>query len=501
MPASSEQRSLLEDYRLSYVRELQENHRVISEPTDHENAARQNQLCQDALAASWRQNRDTREIWNDFKSELGFEAHASETAQANYRQSELSELLREARQIQAKYAQLGYRIAIGAPDDAADFTVVTAAPLLDQAVSALRAQEFQSRHDADFCGSDAPERAFALREPLLRENAIAEGVSAGLEHAPDEARLLRHQLDDLRNNLDAEGAASRDPAQLTAPDPADYPALGIAQNLDREQNTDLDTVSFADADRGASRYNNHPPEYQPELSRDENIRAIAGYLQPRLLRALRESAPDDGDNPMRDFANHFSQPYPDGHGPAAATVMNHARRRLADAVTLYRYAETDLVDCAAAVADLAHCSQLMQDYRPEPCPESQHASYVGQALIDILADDATFDRTSTADLARAIDHCFINLIQSSEAAEAAHNAGPAGGGPSLATRHHLRALTADFSRMTIDQSPTDFEPDQPAADLPQLRRRLRDTVDSARYLPPDLARPVPLESIPPARRR
>ena len=127
----------------------------------------------EALAAANLRTASPAERWATFRECAGHERDATAGAVETFMRSDLHDTLRDARELAEELKGRGISIAIGREDPAADYTIVTAAPLWQKGHQALMEQENDNTEAMDEMIGQGRQSGAPLSRGLNRESDLA----------------------------------------------------------------------------------------------------------------------------------------------------------------------------------------------------------------------------------------------------------------------------------------------------------------------------------------
>ena len=176
-------------------------------------------------------------------------------------------------------------------------------------------------------------------------------------------------------------------------------AMERMDNLDDRTQLDLETISQADLERGASRYNIRPPEYEPEAPFAETAARMERYIGPRLAQQCADhrsaqGLPTGGYNGQADreavaeFAKAITEPYSRVENGTQEMILRAARNEVANSFAMWAILEQTTEDCGVAVTQYMRRARQLRGYEPQGRPdESERALESGGLRTSVETGD------------------------------------------------------------------------------------------------------------------
>lgn len=368
---------MLNDIDPQKRRSLIENHDNIDDMRES------TQLTGAAMAIAARPENTPAAVWEEFKDNLGYDGKLTEETVHDYMQSRASESGQRAQRISQEFAVHGVDIAVGRPDSAADYTVVTASPLFERTYQAMLNQQTSNEREIGELVENGNRWSGRMINGLKREEDLAFTLSETLkESLNDDRRTTNSTLDELAallertNDPDELRRALQGMTQREHDEGVNHPAFNRIAELDDRQQTDLDSMTVADFERGATRYNNRPPIYDNNTSSMENAKRITAYIEPRLrlqvadrrqMLAITQGGydPDTDTVTATAFAEAITEPYARHENDTQNLISELLRKDVRSSFQMWAIAETSIPDCAKDVANYMRRSEALKDYNPQ----------------------------------------------------------------------------------------------------------------------------------------
>ena len=228
----------------------------------------------------------------------------------------------------------------------------------------------------------------AARDPV--DGAVSETLATDLT-----ALLTRQDASEPDERFESvrEALLNGDTDQLAAAlDPASEGDLSTSGA--RTGAADIHAVSQQDAERGGTHWNNSPPEYDQNLSFEDNAAEMRRYIRPRATEftALhRDDYPSTDPEARitdaevaaaRGYGAILAQPYRDHENPARNLVIEQARQSLINTMARFPEGGEHPEWAGDALATLAHSAKVTEGFRPEANHTSFRDLHFGQELSD-----------------------------------------------------------------------------------------------------------------------
>lgn len=238
------------------------------------------------------------ERWRAVTENLGFEDSQREL-DAAWNTSAVADALDELEELADEVRDMGLSVSIGRPDPTADFSIVTPAALAQRATDHLTQTEEELASDL----SRGDLGASLFTEPTEIPGQLS--ARSRLQQAVRDT-MSDETVGELRTAIGTLGAVARGEQQ-----PEGKVVIGEQHalikrmgNLDKVVQFDTESIGGNDAERGANRYNNRPPEVDPDASYHQNAATYGRYMQARLelFRADRSDEMTDAESEAADGA-------------------------------------------------------------------------------------------------------------------------------------------------------------------------------------------------------
>ena len=235
--------------------------------------------------------RNPTERWRAVTENLGFEDSQRELDVA-WNTSAVADALDELEDLADQVKDMGLSVSIGRPDPTADFNIVTPAALAQRATDHLTQTEEELAGDLsrDDLGASLFTEPTEIPGQLSARSRLQQAVRDTMSD---------DTLGELRTAIETLGAVARGEQQ---PDSRvvigeQHALIERMGQLDKVIQFDTESIGGNDAERGANRYNNRPPEVDPEVSYQENAATYGRYMQARLelFRADRSDELEDAE--------------------------------------------------------------------------------------------------------------------------------------------------------------------------------------------------------------
>ena len=357
--------------------------RSLTENEDNIDDMRESmQLTGAAMAIAARPENTPDAMWEEFKENLGYDGKLTEDTVHSYMQSRAWEPGQRAQRISQEFAIHGVDVAVGRPDPAAVYTVVTASPLFERTYQAMLNQQNSNKKMLAELVERGDRWGGRMIKGLNREDDLAFTLSEALNDLQETDRqttngtlaeltaLLERTTDpdELRRTL--QGMAQQEQDQG-----ANHTAFDQMAELDDRQQTDLDSITATDFERGATRYNNRPPVYDSNTSFMENADRINVYIEPRIRLQVADrrqmlALPQGGYDPKADtvaaaaFAEAITEPYSRHENDTQNLISELLREDVKGSFRMWTIAETSIHDCAMDVANYMRHSETLKGYNP-----------------------------------------------------------------------------------------------------------------------------------------
>ena len=361
----------------------QERRRLIENYDNIDDIRESTQLTGAAIAVAARPENTPAAMWEEFKDNLGYHGKFTEETVHNYMQSRAWESGQRAQRISQEFATHGVDVAIGRPDPAADYTVVTASLLFERTYQAMLNQQTSNEREMGKLVESGDQWGGRMVNRLKREDDLAFTLSETINDSQNNDRQITNStLDELAALLerttdpDELKRALQGMAQRENVEGVNHPAFDRMAELDDRQQTDLDSMTAADFERGATRYNNRPPVYDSNTSFMENADRITAYIEPRIRlqaadRRQMLALPQGGYDPDTDtvtataFAEAITEPYARHEKDTQNLISELLREDVKSSFRMWAIAETSIFDCAMGVANYMQRSETLKDYDPQ----------------------------------------------------------------------------------------------------------------------------------------
>ena len=340
------------------------------------------QLTGAAMAIAARPENTPAGMWEEFKDNLGYDGKLTEETVHSYMQSQAWESGQRAQKISQEFAVHGVDVAVGRPDPAADYTVVTASPLFERTYQAMLNQQTSNEKEMGELVERGDRWGGRMIKGLKREDDLAFTLSETLNDSQNNDRQITNgTLDELTSLLerttdqDELRRAIQAMAQREYGEGINHPAFDQMAELDDRQQTDLDSITAEDFERGATRYNNRPPVYDSNTSFMENADRINVYIEPRIRLQVADrrqmlTLPQGGYDPEADtvaaaaFAEAITEPYSQHENDTQNLISELLREDVKSSFRMWTIAETSLPDCAMDIANYMRHNETLKDYNP-----------------------------------------------------------------------------------------------------------------------------------------
>ena len=360
----------------------QERRSLIENYDNIDDIRESTQLTGAAMAIAARPENTPAAMWEEFKDNLGYDGKLTEETVHNYMQSRAWESGQRAQRISHEFAVHGVDVAVGRPDPAADYTVITASPLFERTYRAMLNQQTSNEREMGELIQRGDRWGGRMVKALKREDDLAFTLSETLTDSQNNDQQVTHStLDELTALLEQ----TTDPEELKRALQAmvqrengeglNHPAFDRMAELDDRQQTDLDSMTATDFERGATRYNNRPPVYDNNTSFMENAERITAYIEPRLRLQVADqrqilASPQGGYDPNSDtitataFAEAITEPYSRHENDTQNLISELLREDVKNSFRMWAIAETSIPDCAMDVANYMQRTEALKDYNP-----------------------------------------------------------------------------------------------------------------------------------------
>lgn len=321
-----------------------------------------------------------------FKQAAGFDPEQTDDAVLALARTDASRTEQRAERLARELDARDVTVSIGREDPGADYTIMTAAGLMGKTHQALMNQENDNEDMLDRLISRGNTGGALMIDGVGRENDLADTqihVSRNLAEA--DADAAKAQMDAIEEFLRSDPTEAelkeRLAEMMQAQRAEEHPALDTMAALDDRAQVDLESISAEDEERGASRYNNRPPRYDPATSFDEQAESIRAYIEPRLARlesdrsGRRHGTPDSDVQAAAEFGEAISRPYRTGENATQNAILAQMEQDVGNTFHMNAIAEQSSHDCAESVLRLMRAQHDLAGYEP-----GQNAGSAGETF-------------------------------------------------------------------------------------------------------------------------